>query len=56
MYRLFNSIFILIFLFPIESYSVKTVPLSILPVASEPLSGPVNPNQGIISPFANLGR
>ena len=27
-----------------------------LPVASEPLLGPVNPKQGMNSPFANLGK
>ena len=33
-----------------------TRPLSMLPVASEPLLGPVNPKHGIHSPDANLGK
>ena len=40
-------------IFPFFSY---TSPWSILPVASEPLFGPVKPKQGIYVPSANPGK
>ena len=34
----------------------KTIPSSMLPVASDPLFGPVKPKHGIYSPVASFGR
>ena len=45
-----------IFTCNLPSSFLNISPESILPVASEPLCGPVKPKQGILSPFANLGK
>jgi len=53
-----NVIYLLLtltFIYFLPFSSIK-IPSSILPVASEPLLGPVKPKQGTNSPFANFGK
>ena len=50
-YLLFTLV--LMYFFP---FFITITPPSIAPAASDPLFGPVNPKQGIISPLANFGR